>query len=189
MKTQTAIIIGEEQKMSFGETPNFIRRPESKIQESQVLSYITSNLPEDSLETIARRLREETIPLNGKGTSPRFAISPSYFPVDRFVSLQKWEGVVMKVENGYFIARLHDLTSKGNEEEAEFSCEEISEDESELIVQGAIFYWNIGYHDSHTGQRTRASMIRFRRLPAWRQKEIDDSALEADKLMKSIGWK
>ncbi len=105
-----------------------------------------------------------------------------------FISLQKWEGIVMDVMDDAFLARLIDLTQKGTDEEAEFSFDEISEEDKPLIRSGAIFYWNIGYHTSYSGQRTRTSLIRFRRLPAWTQREIDAAKREAERLGKALGW-
>ena len=52
-----------------------------------------------------------------------------------------------------------------------------------------IFYWNIGYHTSYSGQRTRTSIMRFRRLPAWTQNKIDAAKQEAERIGKAIGWK
>jgi hypothetical protein len=107
---------------------------------------------------------------------------------DSFVSLQKWEGVVLAVEHDSFLARLIDLTQGGTEEEAEFSLDDISEEDKPLLKPGAIFYWNIGYHDSRTGQRRKVSEIRFRRLPAWTSKEIEAAKREAIRLRDLIGW-
>ncbi len=87
------------------------------------------------------------------------------------------------------MARLQDLTEKGPEEEAEFPIEEVSDEDRKFIKSGAIFYWNIGYLDSRTGQRRRVSIIRFRRLPAWRKEEISASQIEALKIRETIGWK
>lgn len=105
-----------------------------------------------------------------------------------FISLQKWEGIVLDVMDHAFLARLIDLTQKGTDEEAEFSFDEISEEDKPLIRSGAIFYWNIGYHTSYSGQRTRTSLIRFRRLPAWTQREIDAAKREAERIGKALGW-
>jgi hypothetical protein len=106
-----------------------------------------------------------------------------------FISLQKWEGVVLAVLSDSFLARLVDLTRTGPDEEAEFPLDEVSEEDRPLIRPGAIFYWNIGYHNSYSGQRTRTSIIRFRRLPAWTREEIEAATREAERLGKSIGWK
>lgn len=190
MITQTARTVDEEQKWSFYVKTDLVRKPEDKIPESQLLSYLTADPSHSSLPPIEYdSLAEKTISLGDKGTMPLFMIKKSLTPESRFISLQKWEGVVTEIGNEFFFARLYDLTNKGNDEEAEFALEEISEDERDLFVPGAVFYWNIGYHDSYTGQRIRASIIRFRRLPAWGKKEIEASANEADALTKSIVWK
>lgn len=103
-----------------------------------------------------------------------------------FSSLQKWEGTVVDIEDDYFSARLVDLTNKGPDESAEFSVDEVSPDDLELLERGAIFYWNIGYHNSRSGQRTRSSIIRFRRLPAWIEKDLEKAEKEAEKLLSMI---
>lgn len=110
-------------------------------------------------------------------------------PQDRFVSLQKWEGVVLAIEQDSFLARLLDLSQGTSEEEGEFSIDDVSEEDRLLLKPGAIFYWNIGYHDSRTGQRRKVSEIRFRRLPAWTAREIEAAEREARRLRALIGWK
>jgi hypothetical protein len=171
MITQTARIGDEEQKSSFYVKTDFIRKPEDKIPESQLLSYLTADPSHSSLPPITYdSLAEKTISLGDKGIMPQIMMKKSLTPESGFISLQKWEGVVTEIGKEFFFARLYDLTNKGNEEEAEFSVDEISEDERDLFVSGAVFYWNIGYHDSYTGQ-------------------IEASANEADALTKSIVWK
>jgi hypothetical protein len=105
----------------------------------------------------------------------------------RFLSLQKWEGTVLNVLNGSFIARLTDLTEKGPDEEAAFAVEEVHSEDKTLIEEGAIFYWNIGYLETG-GQRRRVSDIRFRRLPKWESKEIESAREEANHLRDSLEW-
>lgn len=106
------------------------------------------------------------------------------------VSLQKWEGVVLNIEASAntFFARLHDLTADNPEEEAEFSIDEVMEDDKNLLMPGAVFYWSIGYHTSETGQQLRASVIKFRRLPAWRGKELKEIESKAREFGRAIGW-
>lgn len=104
------------------------------------------------------------------------------------IALQKWEGVVLRVSKESFYARLYDLTASNPEEEAEFSMEDVAEDDHELVQPGAVFYWSIGYYTNRTGQKYRYSIVKFRRLPAWGTGEIkiiEDKALE---LGKAIGW-
>ena len=82
----------------------------------------------------------------------------------RFISLQKWECVVLQVLDDSFIARLIDLTNESPDEEAEFALDEVHREDQLLIAEGAVFYWSIGYLETG-GQRRRVSDIRFRRLP------------------------
>ena len=98
---------------------------------------------------------------------------------ERFALLQKWEGIVIQTGTDSFIANLVDLSEKGPDEEAEFPIEEVHSTDRDLIKEGAVFYWNIGYIDTENGQRIRASLIRFRRLPAWTTKELKKAEAEA----------
>ncbi|MBF0549269.1 MAG: hypothetical protein HQK60_01920 [Deltaproteobacteria bacterium] len=113
---------------------------------------------------------------------------PSPSRQDTFISLQKWEGTVSYIGEESFMACLFDLTAPGPDEEAEIPIKEISLDDRELLKPGAVFYWSIGYQDSKKGQRTRASKIRFRRLPAWRIEEIKGAEDDARKIGDLIGW-
>lgn len=139
--------------------------------------------------------------LAGKGLSTAIqAIELTYLPPaifprgvyasqPRFISLQKWECAVEEIKEDSFVARLVDLTSHGPNEEAEFSFEEVPITDLPLLKRGAVFYWNIGYSDSISGQRTRVSVVRFRRLPVWKTEELDAAKREAVRLGEKIGWK
>lgn len=105
-----------------------------------------------------------------------------------FQSHQKWEGIVQEIKPKSFIAKLVDLSSNSPEEVAEFPFEEISDDDKILLEEGAIFYWNIGYQISPSGQKRRTSLIRFRRLPAWHQKDLDRGIKKAEELYALLGW-
>lgn len=119
-------------------------------------------------------------------TSPqqrRAAPAPTELPVawlnrslirrNRFELLQKWEGSVLRVEEGTFVARLTDLTDPTRpDEEATFDLREVSDADAPLLEPGAVFYLCIGYDVSVAGQKTRAAQFRFRRLPAWSRAAI-----------------
>ncbi len=113
------------------------------------------------------------------------------FKLDNFVSLQKWEGYVLKVlDDNYILVRLVNLTDPGQpDEEAEIPIQELSFEDRELIEPGAVFYWNIGYLDRNSGQRERNSVIRFRRLPRWEAEDIEKAKIEAKRIEKKIQWK
>lgn len=176
----------EFELFSFG-SRNIIRPLGKKLPGVKVLSYQTNIIADSFVPSLEQeqQLNKKTVPFKGTGTLPIFPKITAP-PRDNFVSLQKWEGVVIELLQDSFLARLYDLTQKGPDEEAEFPLEEVSEEDKSLIMPGAIFYWNIGYHDSHYGQRQRSSIIRFRRLPSWRKEEIEASKREADRIKNSI---
>ncbi|MGA7577353.1 MAG: hypothetical protein ACLQUW_07170 [Desulfobaccales bacterium] len=124
----------------------------------------------------------------GKFVAPIIEFPSVQVHINRMVSLQKWQGYVLKVLDDSLWVRLIDLTQNGPDEEAEISLEEISRDDFELIKPGAIFYWNIGYLDFYSGQRIRSSVIRFQRMPAWSDEEIDAAREQAELLQNSIHW-
>ncbi|MGB7911289.1 MAG: hypothetical protein WCF59_03595 [Desulfobaccales bacterium] len=124
----------------------------------------------------------------GKFVAPIIEFPSVQVHINRMVSLQKWQGYVLKVLDNSLWVRLIDLTQDGPDEEAEISLKEISQDDFELIKPGAIFYWNIGYFDFYSGQRIRSSVIRFQRMPAWSDEEIDAAREQAERLQNSIHW-
>jgi hypothetical protein len=124
----------------------------------------------------------------GKFVVPIIEFPSVQVRINRMVSLQKWQGYVLKVLENSLWVRLIDLTQHGPDEEAEISLDEISPDDLELIKPGAIFYWNIGYLDLYSGQRIRSSVIRFQRIPVWSDEEINAAREEAERLQNSIHW-
>jgi hypothetical protein len=109
-------------------------------------------------------------------------------PRDRFLALQEWEGMVIERRENALRVRLVDKTRPAAEEEAEINLNEISPQDRGLIKTGAVFYWSIGYHDSASGQRTRQSVIVFRRLPAWTDSEIAAIRRRVRQQKALLGW-
>jgi hypothetical protein len=105
---------------------------------------------------------------------------------DRITALQQWEGAVDEILDDAFTAILRDRTTDTPDERAEFALDEVSPSDVSLVTPGAIFTWTIGYRDMLTGQRLRFSTIRFRRLPAWTQRELDDARARASRLLASL---
>jgi hypothetical protein len=91
-----------------------------------------------------------------------------------FRVLESWEGVVEEVFDTYFLAHIVSLTTADGDEVVEVNRSEISPSDEELLREGAVFYWAIGYEDTPSGQRKRQSFLRFRRLPPL---STDDCAL------------
>ena len=105
----------------------------------------------------------------------------------RFIELQKWEGIVIEVLADSFVGRLCSITTTDPDSEAEFSLDELHDEDRPLATPGAIFYWTIGYSENR-GQRIRASLIRFRRLPVWQKDEIETAKLEAKEAGNILQW-
>jgi hypothetical protein len=107
----------------------------------------------------------------------------------RFHVLQKWEGVVLSRNHGTFWARLIDLTTSQPDQEAEIYVEEVAPRDQQKISEGAVFYWYVGYRDSLSGERERASKLRFRRLPPLTDAEMNRASAEAERFRTALGWR
>jgi len=113
---------------------------------------------------------------------------PNFPKLDQGEALQKWEGQVVRLTSDGFIAKLVDLTAAATEEEAEFSLDDVSAADRALVRPGAVFYWSIGYRVAVTGQRSRESVLRFRRLPLWSRADRAEAALRADGWRVRLNW-
>jgi hypothetical protein len=90
----------------------------------------------------------------------------------------RWNGQIIASRKRHreFDARLTDLFDQSEEEVATFSTEDVPPREREWIVEGARFYWTVGYRIWSDGRRERASAIRIRRptpVPAEVEQGID----------------
>lgn len=103
-----------------------------------------------------------------------------------FNALQKWEGFVTEIEDEVFRSRLVPIIGQGDEQEAEIYISEVTEEDRSMIKVGSVFYWSIGYLERPSG-RLRASIIRFRRLPKWTAKEIDEASKRVKNLKELFG--
>ena len=97
---------------------------------------------------------------------------PEQPPGARFQALQKWEGRVLERGGDWFTAVLSDLSDGQTEEEAEFDLDEVTTDDHHLVVPGGVFYWNVGYRTELSGEKSRQSVIWFRRLPSWSTRDV-----------------
>lgn len=99
--------------------------------------------------------------------------------------LQEWEGYVVSISENTFTGRLVDITkvdiTKGgfDEEEADFSLDDLEDVDRSRIRAGAIFRWTIYYRRGSGGTKERSSRIVFRNLPAWTRKEIERNRRDA----------
>jgi hypothetical protein len=88
---------------------------------------------------------------------------PTMRPTAVFMPSARWEGVVLERFSSYFTAEVIDLILNESAY-AEFGIDELSHDDIALCEPGALFYWAVGYRIAPTGQRSRSSVIIFRRL-------------------------
>ncbi len=105
----------------------------------------------------------------------------------QFKCLQKWRGVVLELLKDSFMAKLEDYNEEAQDEIAEILLAEISDEDFPLIDVGSVFYWSIGYHVNPSGQRKRASIIRFRRLPVWTSDDLKEAEIRAEKFKSLFG--
>lgn len=119
--------------------------------------------------------RAESLSANGSqilslhGVLPR----PPAPNVGTFILLQQFEGTVLTIGPEEFNARLVDRTHPEHPPEiADFSRDDVSDGDRELLALGAVFYFSLGYRISPWGQRDRVATIKFRRLPAWSKREL-----------------
>ncbi len=103
-------------------------------------------------------------------------------------ALQEWEGYVVEIRAGEFVARLIDLTAGllHESEEAIIPLAEISERDAATMVVGSIFRWVIGYERSHEGTRSRKSQIVFRDLPRMTEADLREGEEWARKVSQSL---
>lgn len=89
--------------------------------------------------------------------------TPSWQRNRRFIATARWEGVVTERFSTYFEAEVIDLD--GDETAAaQFDLADLSDSDRHLCEPGALFYWTIGYDVKEGGQRSRASVVAFRRM-------------------------
>lgn len=90
------------------------------------------------------------------------ALAPRRVSGKTFVSTARWEGVVLERYATYFAAEVVDLES-GERSNAEFELSDVAPHDLQLCQPGGLFYWTIGYETKDSGQRSRSSVLAFRR--------------------------
>lgn len=129
-----------------------------------------------ALTGASRRVMPITLPRAFKHRTTRQMIS------------HHWECTVEEVHETEFTAVLRSLRDiRDSEKSAEIPREEVSMDDLELLTPGAVFYWTIGYETSPAGTRRRFSLIKFRRLPAWTEKDLKRVTRTGDELFERFG--
>lgn len=107
-----------------------------------------------------------------------------------FKSQMDWVGHVIDIDqrNKSFNAQLHGKDESGTYEVAEFDFEEVSRDDLKLLRKGAVFYWSVGFGYEPGGQRSRKSLLKFKRSVPLETDEFDKIMDDASALAKEIAW-
>jgi hypothetical protein len=83
---------------------------------------------------------------------------------EKYKLLGEWVGIVEKVNDKYFVAKVRDsLNSFHSKELAEFENDDILTSELKYLEEGAIFYWTIGYKTINN-TKYKVSNINFRKV-------------------------
>ena len=107
-------------------------------------------------------------------------------------SVSHWEGVVESVDQDSFRARLIPIRDgqpvPSRPEFSEFGFDELSNDEDlNLVVEGAVFYWTLGRLKNPAGTLLNVSLLRFRRLPALTEYRKTRARIETEGLLDALG--
>lgn len=100
----------------------------------------------------------------------------------------RWEGSVLCIYDDFFEAKLTSLTDESPEVTAEFSIEDLSEDDRSLLTPGASFYVTAIQERQSGGRIRHSSDVRFRRLGRWREEEIALIRERAKKRRAALGF-
>jgi hypothetical protein len=107
-------------------------------------------------------------------------------PHTSYVPLKVWEGYVTEVDEvaGTFRAELVERSAQPPSQPlaVEMDIQEVLEDDRDLMIPGAVFYWTIGRARDAHGRVTNYDDIRFRRLPNWTNTRIRRLQTESAKL-------
>lgn len=119
---------------------------------------------DSSVDTLIHRREQLTLTAarGGVRIEPTVVLPPRRIGRRSFVSTARWEGSVVELFSSYFVADVIDLAS-GEPAAVEFDLDEVTPADRHLCEPGALFYWTTGYETKDSGQRSRVSVITFRR--------------------------
>jgi len=101
---------------------------------------------------------------------------------------EDWEGVVIDVADGTFVAHLTDINGEAPDEEAQFSIDEIQRGERAEVQLGAVFHWRTE-RVAEDGALVNRSWVRFRGLPPPSDEDIAAGERLAEESERAFGPK
>jgi hypothetical protein len=138
----------------------------------------------DSSGRFVERLTDDDVsPL----TSERQQIAPDSRSVRVFHPIGRWIGRVTSIESETFWAEVSDRDNPSDVNEVEFLRADISPSDEKHLLEGAQFYWTVGFAMSVGRQRSRSSVLRFRRPRPWSRHELDTAEFWAAAIVRKLG--
>lgn len=118
--------------------------------------------------------------------TPEITVAPPIKPLKgNFKLLQLWEGYVVdinEIKHEFSVVAKDKTDTSMPDEEFTMSIEEVPPTDLDLLSIGAVFYWSIGYADYPGRPRSRESRVRFRRLPKWKQADLNNAKKRGNEL-------
>ena len=118
----------------------------------------------------------------------RRALPPMRVSKETFSLVEKFDGVVLSVDDKAFVARLFPSEAETHPAVAEFPRSELSDEDQALLFAGAPFVLTIGFRTSGSS-RKRESSFYMRRMPAWSEEELNRATERAKTFSETVGWK
>ncbi len=148
---------------------------------SPVSSFRPNEVLANRLLSTRARQGENAPALQARTIKSVLDASPPPLDQEHFRILAAFDGTVLDLNGDSFLARLvNKIDPSDVREEADFVLAEVPEADHDLIKVGSMFYWHIGITEKPHGQQTKTSLIRFRRLPAWEQPDIEAAKTRAE---------
>ncbi|WP_157968687.1 hypothetical protein [Streptomyces geranii] len=99
--------------------------------------------------------------------------------------LNKWEGKILAVDEGFFTAELYPIDREGISITADFDRELLGSDAASA-APGDVFYLSVRKVSSPGKRPTLTESLRLRRLGRITQKDVQDVYAKADALMEHL---
>lgn len=96
------------------------------------------------------------------------------------IVLKKWSGYIREIEHEEFTAVLIDAENENLSIEASFSINEVSEDDRDLVQEGALFDWIISRQRMIHGQIANNDVLVFKRFPMWEKSDLNKQSSIVD---------
>lgn len=92
-------------------------------------------------------------------------------PITRVAGLEKWEGLILEVDDELMTAELTPLDRTGPCMVADFQTQLLGED-AKVAAPGDVFYLTVRTVRGDSGYPTRTEQLRLRRLGVWTDEDV-----------------